>query len=67
MNNLAAQILAIIALVILALALSATNQGAKVVQAGLVVIILAVLLKNSNAVQNATSSLSGLVTKPLAA
>lgn len=66
MNNLAAQLLAIIAFIVLAMALSATSTGAKVVQAGLFVIILAVLLRNSTAIQNATKNVSGLVTQPLA-
>lgn len=53
--------LAVIAVIILAIALSATKDGAKLVQGGLVIAIVVVVLKNSDAVQNATRNLTGVV------
>lgn len=61
MNQIAVGVLAVIAVVILALALSGTEDGAKLVQGGLAVAIVVVVLKNSNAVQNATRNLTSVV------
>jgi hypothetical protein len=53
--------LALIAIVILATALSATKDGARLVQAGIVIAIVVVILKNSNAVQDAAGNLTRMV------
>jgi hypothetical protein len=63
MSELTRSILAIFAVIILSLALSGTKDGAKLVQAGLVIAIVVVVLKNGNAVQDAARNLTGLVTK----
>lgn len=60
-GELSRSILAIVAVVILALALSATKNGATLVQGGLVVAIVAVVLKNQNAVEDAARNLAGMV------
>lgn len=63
MNDLLRNVLAVVAIIILALALSATKDGAKLVQAGLVIAIVVVVLKNSNAVQDSARNLTRLVAR----
>lgn len=63
MNDLLRNALAIVAVIILALALSATKDGAKLVQAGLVIAIVVVVLKNSNAVQVSARNLTRMVAR----
>jgi hypothetical protein len=52
MNQWMRSVLAIVAIVIIALALSASSNGAKLVQAGLWIAIIVVVLKNTHTVTN---------------
>lgn len=63
MNELMRSVLAIVAIIIIALALSASTNGAKLVQAGLLIAIVVVVLKNSNAVQNSARDFTKLVAR----
>jgi len=55
--------LAVIAIVILALALSLNPTGAKLVQGGLIVAIVVVIFRNEPAVQGIFRGLTGMVTQ----
>jgi len=56
-------VLAVIAIVILALALSVNKTGATIVQGGLIVAIIVVLFRNEPAVQSVFSGLTSMVTQ----
>lgn len=62
-QNITRSVLAVIAIVILALALSLTPTGAKLVQGGLIVAIIVVLFRNEPAVQDTFRGLTGMVTQ----
>jgi len=61
MNDLLRTILGVIAVIVLALAISGTKDGAKLVQMAVVFAIIVVLLKNTNAVQDSARNLTSLV------
>lgn len=62
MNDVVRAILAFIGITIIALALSANKDGARLVQGGIVIAILVVVLRNSTAIQSSLSDLQRAIT-----
>lgn len=62
MNDVVRAILAFIGIAVIALAVSANKDGARLVQAGIVIAILVVVLRNTSTIQSGFASLSRAVT-----
>lgn len=62
MNDVVRAILAFIGITIIALALSANKDGARLVQGGIVIAILVVVLRNSTTIQSSLSDLQRAIT-----
>jgi hypothetical protein len=62
MNDAVRAILAFIGITIIALALSANRDGARLVQGGIIIAIIVVVLRNTTAIQSSLSSIRGAIT-----
>jgi hypothetical protein len=62
MTDLVRAIIAFIVIAIIALAVSANKDGAKLVQAGIIIAIVVVVLRNSSTIQTSIRGLTNAVT-----